>query len=69
MPASPKHWLSHRSLRHSLRDSFTSTKIPASLQLWVPHLRDGFIVVKVGIVRSTTAPAHLTQAKKAEVAH
>jgi hypothetical protein len=55
--------------------------MPASPQPWVPHLRDGFIVDKlgsppacgrggtVGIVRSTTAPAHLHQAKKAEVAH
>jgi hypothetical protein len=24
----------------------------------VPHLRDGLIVAKVGIVRSTNAPAH-----------
>jgi hypothetical protein len=54
---------------HSLRDSFTSTKMPASPQPWMPHLRDGFIVDKVGIVRSTTAPAHLHQAKKAEAAH
>jgi hypothetical protein len=42
-------------------------------KLWVPYLRDGFIVAKpgsppacwwggtVGIVRSTTAPAHLTR--------
>jgi hypothetical protein len=28
-------------------------------QRWVPHLRDGCIVAKVGIVQSTTAPAHL----------
>ena len=28
-------------------------------QLRVPHLRDGFIVAKVGIERSETAPAHL----------
>ena len=27
----------------------------------VPHLHDGFIVVKVGFVQSTTAPAHITQ--------
>jgi hypothetical protein len=31
----------------------------ASPQTRVPHLRDSFIVAKVGIVRSTTAPAHL----------
>jgi len=28
---------------------------------WVPHLRDGFIVAKLGIVRSTTAPAHIAR--------
>jgi hypothetical protein len=34
----------------------------------VPHLRDGLIVAKVGLVRSTTAPANLstTHALKAE---
>jgi hypothetical protein len=38
-------------------------------QLWVPHLRDGFIVAKVGLVRSTTAPAHLHRNAKAEAEH
>jgi hypothetical protein len=33
----------------------------------VPHLRDGFIVAKVGIVRSTTAPANLHSAHTAKV--
>ena len=32
--------------------------MPALPQLRVPHLRDSLIVAKVGIVRSTTAPAH-----------
>jgi hypothetical protein len=43
--------------------------VPAFPPHWVPHLRDGFIVAKVGIVRSTTAPAHPNDAKtsKAEV--
>jgi hypothetical protein len=65
--------VSHRDLRVA--------KANIAPQPWVPHLRDGFIVAKpgsppacgrggtVGIVRSTTAPAHLHQAKKAEVAH
>jgi hypothetical protein len=63
MPASPKHWLSHRSLRVAKENI-----VP---QLWVPHLRDGFIVVKVGIVRSTTAPTHLhpVTIPKAQAAH
>jgi hypothetical protein len=29
----------------------------------VPHVRDGFIVANVGIVRSATAPAHLCGAE------
>jgi hypothetical protein len=33
----------------------------------VPHLRDGFIVAKAGIVRSTTAPAHLHPAETSNV--
>ncbi len=33
----------------------------------VPHLRDGLIVAKVGIVRSATAPAHLHITRKSEV--
>jgi hypothetical protein len=42
--------------------------MPESTQHWVPHrglrqgLRDSSIVVKVGIVRSTTAPAHFHHA-------
>jgi hypothetical protein len=50
-------------------------------KLWVPHLRDGFIVAKpgsppacwwggtVGIVRSTTAPAHLARTPVSQVAY
>jgi hypothetical protein len=37
------------------------------VQHWVPHLRDSFIVAKVGIVRSTTAPAHLSPAATSKV--
>jgi hypothetical protein len=33
----------------------------------VPHLRDSFIVDKVGIVRSTTAPAHIHRAAASKV--
>ena len=42
--------------------------MPTSPQLRVPHLRDGLIVAKVGLVRSTTAPANLdtTHALNAE---
>jgi hypothetical protein len=42
---------------------------PPSLR--VPHVRDGFIVANVGLVRSTTAPAHLHPAatSKVEVEH
>jgi hypothetical protein len=29
----------------------------------VPHVRDSFIVANVDIVRSTTAPAHLSEAE------
>jgi hypothetical protein len=36
-------------------------------QLRVPHVRDGFIVANVGIVRSTTAPAHLHDAARSKV--
>jgi hypothetical protein len=41
--------------------------MPAFPQHRVPHLRDGFIVAKVGIVRSTTAPAHLSDAETSKV--
>jgi hypothetical protein len=37
--------------------------MPALSPYRVPHLRDSFIVAKVGIVRSTTAPAHLSDAE------
>jgi hypothetical protein len=33
----------------------------------VPHLRRSFIASKVGIVRSTTAPAHLHAAEISQV--
>ena len=39
----------------------------ASPQPRVPHLHDGFIVAKVGIVRSTTAPAHLNLPEPSKV--
>jgi hypothetical protein len=41
--------------------------MPEPPQNRVPHLRDGFIVDKVGIVRSTTAPAYLHDAGTFEV--
>jgi hypothetical protein len=43
--------------------------MPESTRPWVPHLRDGFIVDKVGIVRRTTAPAHDAGTSKVEVAY
>jgi hypothetical protein len=45
--------------------------MPPWPQTWVPHLRDGSIVAKVGIERSETAPAHLhpAQTRKAEVTY
>jgi hypothetical protein len=36
-------------------------------QHWVPHLRDGLIVAKLGIVRSTTAVAYLHAAETSNV--
>jgi hypothetical protein len=69
MPASQKHWPFHRSLRHSLSDSFIATKMTIVPKPWVPHLRDGFIVAKVGIVRSTTAPAHLARTPVSQATH
>ena len=44
-------------------------KANIAYKLWVPHLRDGFIVAKVGIVRSTTAPAHLGRTPVSQVAY
>jgi hypothetical protein len=41
--------------------------MPIPQQHRVPHLPDTLIVVKVGIVRSTTAPAHLSHAKTLKV--
>jgi hypothetical protein len=37
------------------------------VQHWVPHVRDSFIVANVGLVRSTTAPAHLHLAATSKV--
>jgi hypothetical protein len=38
-------------------------------EIWVPHLRDGFIVAKVGIVRSATVfSSYRPYAQSAEVA-
>ena len=39
----------------------------ASPPLRVPHLRDCFIVANVGLVRSTTAPAHLHEAATSNI--
>ncbi len=38
--------------------------MPAFAQPRVPHLRDGFIVAKVGIERSETPFAHMTALSK-----
>jgi hypothetical protein len=38
-------------------------------QLRVPHLRDGCIVAKVGLVQSTTAPARLHHNEEADAKH
>jgi hypothetical protein len=43
--------------------------MPAQPKPRVPHLRDGLIVAKPRIVRSTTAPAHDAGISKAEVAN
>jgi len=65
MPAAPQHRVSHRDLRQGRMVA----KVNIVPQPWVPHLHDGFIVVKVGIVRSTTAPAHLAQTPVSQAAH
>jgi len=38
----------------------------AAAQIRVPHLRDGFIVDKVGIERSETAPAYFDSVTTSE---
>jgi hypothetical protein len=58
MTACAQTRVSHRDLR------VANANIAPKLR--VPHLHDGFIVVKVGIVRNTTAPAHLVRTPESQ---
>jgi hypothetical protein len=69
MPAAPQPRVPHRGLRQGLRDSFVVAKVNIVPQHWVPHLRDGCSVDKVGIVRSMTALTHNDGISKVEVAY